>query len=404
MKKLFYKILVIIPAFLILNSIFLTRNCMSQWVPMSNGMNPGTNVKSLAYNSSYIFAGVSNYGIYRSGNFGINWNPTSMPTLYVYSIVTNETCLFAGTQANGIYRSTNNGTNFTQVYANGSEIPLAVNGNYIFAGNLFPSIGVSFSTNNGSNWTQTSLDSVVIKCFAVSGNNIFAGANPNGIYLSTNNGSTWTQTSMNNQDVRSIAISGNNIFAGTNPNGVFLSTNNGSTWAQTSLNNVRINALITRENNVFAGTNDGNIYQSTDNGVTWIPRNEGNPGGPNSFLIAYNLIYAGGGGGLYARELSQLIGIQKISTEIPNSFSLSQNYPNPFNPVTKIRFDIPKKQLVNIKIFDILGREVANPVNEKLIEGTYEVEWDASNYPSGIYFYKMITESFITTKKMILVK
>jgi hypothetical protein len=105
-------------------------------------------------------------------------------------------------------------------------------------------------------------------------------------------------------------------------------------------------------------------------------------------------------------------GIKKISSEFPDHYSLSQNYPNPFNPSTKIKFDIPLSRgvpagqgvSVTLKIYDILGREVATLVNELLKPGTYEVEWDASNYPSGVYFYKLQTESFTQTKKMILLK
>ena len=94
-----------------------------------------------------------------------------------------------------------------------------------------------------------------------------------------------------------------------------------------------------------------------------------------------------------------VIGIQNISSELPNSYSLSQNYPNPFNPTTKIRFDVPKQDFVTIKIFDVLGREVATLVNEQLKPGTYEVGWNAVNYTSGIYFYSIKTFNFIDSKK-----
>jgi hypothetical protein len=108
-------------------------------------------------------------------------------------------------------------------------------------------------------------------------------------------------------------------------------------------------------------------------------------------------------------KYSQPIGIQPISSKVPNSYVLSQNYPNPFNPTTKIKFDLPvnvKREASNVKliIYDILGRDVATLVNEQLKPGSYEVEWDATNYPSGVYFYKLQTESFSETKKMVLVK
>ncbi len=103
------------------------------------------------------------------------------------------------------------------------------------------------------------------------------------------------------------------------------------------------------------------------------------------------------------------IGIKNISSEIPKTFALSQNYPNPFNPSTKIRFSVPadmKRQtaIVRLVIFDILGREVETLVNEKLTPGTYEADWKASKYASGIYFYQLIAGDFKESKKMILTK
>jgi len=104
--------------------------------------------------------------------------------------------------------------------------------------------------------------------------------------------------------------------------------------------------------------------------------------------------------------------INNISSAVPDSFSLFQNYPNPFNPTTKIKFSIaaspvPSKgegQEVSLKIFDILGKEVATLVNENLSPGTYEVEFNGSNYASGIYYYKLTATEFTETKKLILLK
>ena len=100
----------------------------------------------------------------------------------------------------------------------------------------------------------------------------------------------------------------------------------------------------------------------------------------------------------------KIIGIRPISTEIPNQFSLSQNYPNPFNPITHFEFRIADFGFVKISVYDILGREVSVLVNEKLKAGIYEAEFDGTNFPSGIYFYKMEAEGFKEIKKMVLVK
>jgi hypothetical protein len=100
------------------------------------------------------------------------------------------------------------------------------------------------------------------------------------------------------------------------------------------------------------------------------------------------------------------VGIQNISSEVPSKYSLSQNFPNPFNPTTKIRFQIPSNSVGQtfLSVYDVLGREIATLVNEKLNPGTYEASFDGTNFPSGIYFYKLQTEGFINTKRMILLK
>lgn len=103
-------------------------------------------------------------------------------------------------------------------------------------------------------------------------------------------------------------------------------------------------------------------------------------------------------------RLDVLVGVNGNNNELPTVYKLYNNYPNPFNPSTTIKYDIPKNGFVKMEVFDILGKEVSRLVNEQLSAGRYEVTWDASNYASGTYFYKLETESFTDIKKMILVK
>jgi aminopeptidase N len=99
-----------------------------------------------------------------------------------------------------------------------------------------------------------------------------------------------------------------------------------------------------------------------------------------------------------------VVGINNELNAIPEKFALHQNYPNPFNPVTNIKFDLPKSSFVTLKIFDMLGREVATLVNEKRDAGTYSVDWKAGEFSSGIYFYSIKAGDFNETRKMLLVK
>ncbi|MBI5471520.1 MAG: T9SS type A sorting domain-containing protein [Ignavibacteriae bacterium] len=96
----------------------------------------------------------------------------------------------------------------------------------------------------------------------------------------------------------------------------------------------------------------------------------------------------------------------RTSEAIPASFALEQNYPNPFNPVTTINYELSNdnSQLTILKVYDLLGREVATLVNEEKPAGTYRVEFDAGNLPSGVYYYRLTTGSFTQTRKMILAK
>jgi hypothetical protein len=104
-----------------------------------------------------------------------------------------------------------------------------------------------------------------------------------------------------------------------------------------------------------------------------------------------------------------IFGIKQLS-QIADKFSLSQNYPNPFNPSTIIRFSVPLSKggnrglSVSLKIYDVLGKEIATLVDEQLKPGSYEAQWNAGNFASGIYFYRLTAGNYSVSKKMLMVK
>lgn len=102
--------------------------------------------------------------------------------------------------------------------------------------------------------------------------------------------------------------------------------------------------------------------------------------------------------------ISTPIFSQESNISTPTEYYLKQNYPNPFNPTTTIRFSIPSATFVQLKVYNILGNEIATIVNEQLPAGNYSVEYDEANLSSGIYFYTLTTNDFSETKKMTLVK
>jgi hypothetical protein len=121
--------------------------------------------------------------------------------------------------------------------------------------------------------------------------------------------------------------------------------------------------------------------------------------------LGTNLFAGTWGSGVWKRPISEMItSVHIISGEIPKSFILRQNYPNPFNPSTNIKYDLPKNSFVKLVIFDELGREVKTLVNENQPAGTYEITFNALLLPSGVYIYRLNTDGFSDTKKMILLK
>ncbi|NOS86668.1 MAG: T9SS type A sorting domain-containing protein [Ignavibacteria bacterium] len=368
-------------------------------------------VYSLACRGNSIFAGSTwGSGIFLSTNNGTNWTQTSLINQSVRVIAVNENYIFAGTLGNGIYSSSNNGTNWNQTSIGMyNEISsLVTEGSNIVSGfrHAAPPYGLYLvtSTNNCQTWAATGLSSHNVLALVLNGSNIFAGTT-GGVYFSTNFGGNWIQSPLR-ENTFSLAQNGNFIYAGTSNNGIYMSTNYGTNWNQTLFNNRFIYSLICNGDNVFAGTCGNGVYISNDNGSSWTQRNEGLGNDTiYSLCIVSDYIFAGTKSkGVYRRMLSELIGINPISIEIPLNFSLSQNYPNPFNPATKIQFALPNSSDTKLIIYDAIGKEVETLVNESLEAGIYEVSWYAEKFSSGIYFYQLTTDIHTDTKKMILVK
>jgi len=171
------------------------------------------------------------------------------------------------------------------------------------------------------------------------------------------------------------------------------------TWADANVYDVKI------ELSVDNGTNWSTIVESTPNTGTysWIVAAQDSS---DECLIRITnvddyLVYDASDA---AFTIDMITSVEEIQANIPTEFDLSQNYPNPFNPVTLLEYQVPKASLVSIKVYDLIGREVAILVNEVKQPGNYQVSFDGKNLASGIYFYKMITEDFSLVRKMNLLK
>lgn len=351
-------------------------------------------------------------GVLRSTNFGWNFTPTTsgLTNLNIRTLFSVGTTLFAGTQG-GAFITSNNGANWTAIntgLTNTDITAFAGGGSNLFAGTAG---GVFTSVNNGTTWTavNSGLTNTNITTLVSSGSVLYAGTTTGGVFRSSNNGASWTSVNSNlaNLNIRSLQISGANLFAGTTT-GVYFTSNNGTSWSSVSNglpSSTPVLSFALTGSNIFAGTEAG-LFYSTNNGQSWIDKNQGYTStmAVNSILISDGYLYTGTNDGLWARDLTESVLISQISSEIPAGFSLSQNYPNPFNPTTVIGFQIPAAGFISLKIYDINGKELSELVNENLKAGEYKVNFDGKSLPSGIYFYKLATDNFTQTKKMLLVK
>jgi hypothetical protein len=157
---------------------------------------------------------------------------------------------------------------------------------------------------------------------------------------------------------------------------------------------------------VFAGNDSSGVYRSTDNGNHWTPVNSGlsNLNIRSIVVSPSGYVFVGTGSGLVYCSSQPTTGIELSGYATPREFLLKQNYPNPFNPATSIEFSLPQSGLVTLKIFNLLGEEVATLLNEVRPSGTYRIGWNASGSPSGVYFCQLQAGDFTETKKLILLR
>lgn len=382
--------------------LFMLNISLAQWVNVSNGLG-NKQVYSLVNTGSVLFAGTFNYGLYLSSDYGNNWTTagTGLYNRIVFSLTNFGGYLYAGTDL-GAWRTSNSGAYWSVTSINNNTVySLAANQSRVFAGLHLSGL---FYSSGGTGWFISSLGVTDIKTITLNGNFILAGAGNNaGVHVSNNNGNNWTASSLNNKSIYALALNGSKAYAGTG-SGIYRSVDSGYTWTQTPVNNELVQSLAVIGENVFAGSETNGVYFSGNNGLNWSQINDGLGSiGIYSLYIFNNYIFAGASvNGVYRRPLSELTGISAVET--PRGFSLSQNYPNPFNSSSKINFRIAKQGNIKIAVYDIAGKEIMIIVNQTFQPGLYETYFDGSQLTSGVYFYKLITEGFTETKKMLIVK
>jgi photosystem II stability/assembly factor-like uncharacterized protein len=374
----------------------------------------GDTGNTVAINATGTVFLATNHGVFRSTDNGINWsNVDSNLSVIRFAFNSIGDILFA-VEYGSVFRSTDDGTNWTKIYDHQPIKTIAINDSgYIFLGwGHENGGGVERSTDNGASWINTGLEANSYSIVINASGTIFSGgfySNSACIFRSTDNGVSWINTNAFTffYPVTELAINNaGHIFAGTSSNGAYRSTDIGEHWTQMGLTTAFITALaINTSGHIFTGTYGEGVYRSTDDGANWTAINSG-LNNDSVVSIAINpsgTIFTVTESGLF-RSVQSTTSVRELSADAPGSFELNQNYPNPFNPSTTISFSIPTSEFVTLKVFDVLGSEVATLVNEEKQNGVYEVDFSASNLPSGVYLYKLQAGNFIETKKLMLLK
>jgi len=396
-------------------------------------MNSSSNseVEAFADNGYYLYAALPGNGLYKTSNYGTTWS-SSQIRIYARTancLATKDSLVFIANDS-GLCKSTNFGNNWELINIGTNCLyasAVIIANNYLYIGTHN---GIKRSADWGNNWTLINNEIPWhygnVRYFAYSNNTIYVAMDSIvyhlRIYKSTNYGDNWT---LINQDIPSwniaysIYADDNLVFCGT-ALGIYKSTNYGTNWNLIPEINSNIGLFgfaSVGTKNIFISAWNYGVYVSNDYGQTFTQKNEGLLNYRSTALYKFgDYLFLGTNPNyipceIYRRPLSEVVAVKNTSSEIPDSYKLSQNYPNPFNPSTIVKFSIPlchscgSRNPVRLIVYDILGKEVATLVNEKLQAGTYEVNFDGNNLSTGIYFYSLeVDGKRIDTKKLMLMK
>jgi hypothetical protein len=348
-----------------------------------------------------------------------------------------------------VYKTTNGGANWTMVVSTGGSAGF-ING--IVFSRTSPLFGVAQSdppsglgqaywiaktTDGGNTWTPTSAPGNAAAASAQNSiiviDNQFYGFGLNAglarVYFTSNGGTNWTLSNLNvgvspafvsGFAVKSDKTTGIGAPSNSLPN-VGRSTNGCVSFSAVNtgagVTGYCVMQWIHGSSICYLSTQTGTagcIKRSTNDGATWTQMNTqgitgGSPGHHfNYYKETNNVIHlylvASDGSIIRYRDSSLVVGINTNNGKTPTEYRLEQNYPNPFNPTTTISYSLPKASVVSIKIYDMLGNEMMEVVNEQKPAGKYSAMVDASSFASGVYFYTIKAGDFTDSKKMTLVK
>ena len=360
--------------------------------------------------------------ILKTTDGGTNWQliPISITNVALYPLFfVNENIGWSASKNGVILKTVNGGFNWSPQTI---VTDTAIIGMHFINENIGWAVGdrgkILKTTNGGNNWiAQTSGKTTMLwSVYFVDDQTGWISGAQGAVLKTTNGGNMWeTQTtSFPNMWFASIYFINANLGWMTGGSGrLFKTTNGGFTWTDQVISSPSITfySIMFVNNNIgwVVGSN-ASVYRTTNGGTTWVAQERKTQYTLNSvfFIDEQNGWVAGAGGNILNTNNGNITNVALYNSQIPKDFTLSQNYPNPFNPSTRIQYQVSGITHVTLKVYDILGNEVATLVNEEKSAGKYEVEFQAAvgnrQLASGIYFYQLRAGSFIKTKKMLLLK
>jgi hypothetical protein len=253
---------------------------------------------------------------------------------------------------------------------------------------------------------------------------LYVGTDDAKLSVSTNSGTNWNDRTgilpqryitdvladKSNPATAYVTLSGYNLDE-ANPH-VFRTTDYGVNWLDISGNlpDIPVNSIVIEYNAdsiLYVGT-DAGVFYTENFGAEWAVLGTGLPNSPvfdlNYHQPTQKLVAGTHGRSLFEIDLTGITGIEQDRNPVVDDFILYQNYPNPFNPITTIKFSTTHRSHIILKVYDVLGNEIAELLNEERSAGTYSVEFDASMLASGTYFYKLQVGVNTEVRKMLLLK
>jgi len=401
------------------------------WAQINLTSNNNTEIFSLkSKNDSLILCASRNEGIFISSDMGISWNKSSngLPVNFIVEAIdmTNQGLCFLSTANNGLFSSSNGVNDWSAVQQSFTDtskvVSISLTGVYILVATK--NNGIFRSFDFGKNWTKmtsglpSNLNNPLVKIHTSNNGYIIGDAF---VYFSSDFGETWSGKYAIPAGVKITSVATNNyapLYFGADDGNVYKGWNDIlpvelSTFAATYSNK----AVELKWSTATELNNNGFEIERSFDKTNWATigfvKGKGTTSEPQNYSYSDNLSEISLTKLYYRLKQIDFNGSYEYSEVVevevmPSVFSLSQNYPNPFNPSTKISWQSPVGSWQTLKVYDILGNEVATLVNEYRNPGNYEVDFQSSvgsrRLANGVYFYRLQVGDFIETKKMILLK